>query len=258
MTITQQETSNSQTSNSPIEPLVAGAIRRAWPMASPKTIGDLTRAASVVRSSSAPLIAEDEQPSRVGLVVTGTVVFTWSAPDGRTIFAGFYGPGQVMGLATLAGATATTGTDPLTPVTALIWDSQRFREIADADIALLGNLLDRVIFACHTLNHQIKLRTFTTARSRLAGLLIRYERLFFAKGRSLVPRSQLGALAGVTARMVSTIVRDWEAAGIVTRVGSTDLILLDRDALAAAAAPLADFPEPDPTSPGAWSEADLT
>jgi CRP-like cAMP-binding protein len=258
MTVTERPTSHTQTPITTIEPLVADAIRRAWPMASQRTVDDLARSASVVRSSRAPLIAEDDRPARVGLVVTGTVVFTWSAPDGRTMFAGFYGPGQVMGLATLAGANVTTGTDPLTPVTALIWESRRFREIADADIALMGNLLDRAIFTGHALNHQIKLRTFTTARSRLAGLLIRYERLFCADGSTLVPRSQLGALAGVSARMVSTIVCDWEAAGIVSRVGSTGLMLLDRDALAGEAAPLADFPEPDPTWPGAWSEADLT
>jgi CRP-like cAMP-binding protein len=258
MTVTEQPTSQTQTPNTTIEPLVADAIRRAWPMASPTTIDDLTRSASLTRSTRAPLIAEDERPASIGLVVSGTVVFTWSAPDGRTMFAGFYGPGQVMGLATLAGATATTGTDPLTPVTALIWNSRRFRDIADADIGLMGNLLDRAIFTGHALNHQIKIRTFTTARSRLASLLIRYERLFFAEGSALVPRNQLGALAGVTARMVSTIVCDWETTGIVTRVGSTGLILLDRDALAAEAAPLRDFPGPDPTAPGAWSEADLT
>ena len=258
MTVIQQETWDNQTIGTPIEPLVADAIRRAWPMVSPKTIDDLTRSASVVRSSRAPLIAEDERPARIGLVVGGTVVFTWNAPDGRTMFAGFYGPGQVMGLGTLAGATATTGTDPLTPVTALIWDSRRFRDIADGDIALMGNLLDRAIFAGHALNHQIKLRTFTTARSRLASMLVRYDRLLFGAGSAGVPRSQLGALAGVTPRMVSTIVCDWEMAGIVSRVGSTGLVLLDRAALAAEAAPLADFPEPDPTWPGAWSEADLT
>jgi CRP-like cAMP-binding protein len=258
MTVTQQRTWNNEIPAAPIEPLVAEAIRRAWPMVSPKTTDDLIRTASVVRSSRAPLIAEDERPSRIGLVVSGTVVFTWSAPDGRTMFAGFYGPGQVMGLATLAGATATTGTDPLTAVTALTWDSRRFREIADADSALMGNLLDRAIFTGHALNHQIKLRTFTTARSRLARMIVRYERLFIAEGTALVPRTQLGALAGVTARMANRILHDWEAAGIVARVGLTGLVLLDRVALEAEAAPLADFPEPDPTGPGAWAESDLT
>jgi CRP-like cAMP-binding protein len=104
----------------------------------------------------------------------------------------------------------------------------------------------------------IKLRTFTTARSRLARMIVRYERLFISVGAPLVPRTQLGPLAGVTARMANKILHDWEAAGIVARVGLSGLVLLDRDALVAEAAPLADFPEPDPTGPGAWAESDLT
>ena len=228
------------------------AIRRAWPMAAPRTIEELVRAASSVRSRKAPLMEEDERPSRVGLVLTGTVVATWSAPDGRVLFAGIYGPGQVMGLTTLSGGAITVGINPLTPAAALTWDSRRFRSIADADPAMTGNLLDRAVFATQALNHLIRIRVFTTASSRLAGLLIKYERLCFSEGTPLVPRTQLGALAGVTVRRVSKILHDWEAAGIVARVGASGLVLLDREALAAEAAPLADFPPPDPTAPGAW------
>jgi CRP-like cAMP-binding protein len=240
------------------QPSTVEAIRRTWPMASPRTIDELVRAASVVRSNKAPILSEDERPSRVGLVLSGTVVATWSAPDGRVLFAGIYGPGQVVGLTTLSGGTITVGIDPLTPAVALTWDSRRFRSIADADPAMTGNLLDRAVFATHALNHLIKMRVFATASSRLAGLLIRYERLCFSEGRPLVPRSQLGALAGVTTRRVSRILHDWETAGIVARVGPSGLVLLDRDALAAEAAPLADFPPPDPTAPGAWVEPEVS
>ena len=237
-----------------IQPSSVEAIREAWPMASPGTIDGLARAASVTRSIKASLMSEDERPSRVALVLSGTVVATRNSPDGRTLFAGIYGAGQFLGLATLAGGTMTVGIDALTPVALLTWDSQRFRTIADADPAMTANLLDRAIFATQALNHQIKVRSFTNARSRLAGLLIKYEGLCFSEATPLVPRGQLGALASVTTRMVSRILRAWEAARIIARVGSTGLILLDRDALAAEAAPLADFPAPDPSAPGAWVE----
>jgi CRP/FNR family transcriptional regulator len=237
-----------------IQPSSVDAIRRAWPMASPGTIDELARAASVIRSRKTSLMSEDERPSRVALVLSGTVAATRSAPDGRTLFAGIYGAGQFMGLATLAGATMTVGIDALTPVALLAWDSRRFRSIADADPAMTANLLDRAIFATQALNHQIKVRSFTNARSRLAGLLIRYEGLCFSEGTPLIPRGQLGALAGVTKRMASRILRDWDTAGIVARIGSSGLVLLDRVALAAEAAPLADFPAPDPAAPGAWVE----
>ena len=237
-----------------IQPSSVEAIRRAWPMASPGTIDELARAASVIRSIKASLMSEGERPSRVGLVLSGTVAATWNAPDGRMLFAGIYGTGQFMGLATLAGATMTVGIHALAPVVLLTWDSQRFRSIADADPAMTANLLDRAVFATQALNHQIKVRSFTSARSRLAGLLIKYEGLCFSERTPLVPRGQLDALASVTTRMVRRILRDWEAARIVARVGSSGLVLLDRDALVAEAAPLADFPAPDPAAPGAWVE----
>jgi hypothetical protein len=78
--------------------------------------------------------------------------------------------------------------------------------------------------------------------------LLQYEAFCFSTDAPLVARGQLAALAGVTPQMVSRILRKWEAAGIVRRVGASGLELLDRAALEAAAAPLADFPAPYPTS----------
>jgi Crp-like helix-turn-helix protein len=57
-------------------------------------------------------------------------------------------------------------------------------------------------------------------------------------------RWQLSALAGVTPRMVSTILRSWESAGIVRRLGKSGLEILDRRALEAEAPSVADFPAP--------------
>ncbi len=54
--------------------------------------------------------------------------------------------------------------------------------------------------------------------------------------------------------LVSKILRDWEVAGTVKRVGAASLVLLDREAFAQEASPLADFPAPEPTEPGSRSE----
>jgi CRP-like cAMP-binding protein len=142
----------------------------------------------------------------------------------------------------------------VTAVTLLSWDSRQFRRIAAADPALMDNLLDRAVFAVHLLTHLGKVRAFTTARSRLAGLLIRYEPLCFSNDTPQIPRTQFGALTGVTPRMVNRILRTWEVAGTIKRVGASGLVLLDRGALVAEAAPLADFPAPDPTARGFRSE----
>jgi CRP-like cAMP-binding protein len=234
--------------NKRADSVASEAIRRAWPMASTETVAKLVRASSFVEKASGTLMAEGERPSRVSLVLSGTVVGTWNAPDGRIAYVGFFGAPQFIGLTTLSGGPIATGIDALTQVTMLAWPSHEFRAIADADPALSLDLLELSIYGNQLLNHLIKLRTFTTAASRLAGLLLRYEAFCFSRDAPLVGRGNLSALAGVTPQMVSRILRKWEAAGIVRRVGASGLELLDRVALEAEAAPLEDFPAPDPTS----------
>jgi CRP-like cAMP-binding protein len=224
-------------------------------MANDETIGALVRASTTVRRAAGPLISESD--TRVALMLRGTVVASWCAADGRNVFIGLYGSGQVMGLATPSGGSMTARIDALTEVAVVTWRSEVFRRIAASDPSMIADLLDRSIYSIRALNHLLLLRSFTSARSRLAGLLLRYAPFCFATESPLVPRRQLGALAGVTPRMVSTILRDWEAAGIVHRAGTDGLVLDDPAGLAAEAAPLDEFPRPDRTSPGAWLDPAL-
>ena len=217
-------------------------------MASANTVARLARASSIVEKASGTIIAEGEDPARVGVVLSGTVTATWSAPDGRVVHIGLYGPGQFIGMATLTGAPTATGIDALTRAAILVWPSHVFRAIADADKALSLDLLDHLVFGAGLLITLIRQRMFTPAASRLAGLLLRYEAFFFSRDAPRVPRSQLSAMAGVSPQMVSRIFRRWEAASIVRRVRASGLELLDRDALEAEAAPLDDFPPPVPGS----------
>jgi CRP-like cAMP-binding protein len=217
-------------------------------MASTETVAQLVQLSSIVEKADGTLIAEAERPSRVGIVLSGTIVATWSAPDGRIVYVGLFGAGQFIGLSALRGGPNATGIDALTKVTVLAWPSHEFRAITDSDPAMSLDLLDLSNYAIQVLNHLIKLRTFTTAASRLAGLLLQYEAFCFSGEAPLIGRGQLSALAGVTPQMVNRILRKWEAAAIVRRVGASGLELLDRSALEAEAAPLQDFPAPAPTS----------
>jgi len=219
-------------------------------MASEDTVVELVRACSVVERANGSIMAVGERPSRVALILSGTIVSTWSAPDGRIVYVGLFGPGQLLGVTTLTGGAIVSGIDALTTVTMLAWPSREFRAIVNSYPALALDLLDRCVYAIQLVNHLVQLRTFTTAASRLAGLLLQYEEFVFSTDAPLVARGQLSALAGVTPQMVSRILRRWEASGILRRVAPSGLELLDRNALAAEAAPLDAFPAPDGTSPG--------
>ena len=160
---------------------------------------------------------------------------TW--PMARTNYVGLYGPGQFIGLAALADGQLA------------------FKQIAAADTPMLIDLLHRAIFVIHVLNYLIKVQTFTSARSRLAALLLLYEPICCGRD-PLVPRGQLSAMAGVSSRMVSKILREWESAGIIRRFGRAGLDIGDRIALEAESAPLAAFPPPRITIPGTATEPD--
>jgi CRP-like cAMP-binding protein len=219
-------------------------------MASPDTVARLVRAGSFVEDARGTILEQAERPSRVALVLSGTFVGTWTAPDGRVADGGIVqaemsGPGQFLGVTTLRGAPIISGIDAVTPVTMLTWPSDAFRTITDSDLEVTRELLERSIYSIEVLNHLMQLRTFTTSTARLAGVLVRYEALCFGDAPPMA-RAQLSDLASVTPQMVSRILRKWEAAAIVRRVGPTGLELLDRVALEAEAAPLADFPVPNP------------
>jgi CRP-like cAMP-binding protein len=231
--------------------VAAEAIRQTWPMASTETVARLVHLSSVVEQAGGTLMAAGERPARMALVLSGTVVATWSAPDGRIVYVGLFGPGQLFGLTTLTGGSIASGIDALTKVTVLAWPSREFRAITDRDLAVSLDLLDRGVFAIQLVNHLAQVRTFTTVASRLAGLLLQYEDFTFSTDAPLVGRGHLSTLAGVSPQMVSRILRKWEAAGIIRRIGMSGLELLDRTALKAEAAPLEDFPAPDPTGRGA-------
>jgi CRP-like cAMP-binding protein len=229
--------------------LAAKGVGRTWANATPESIARLVETSTLVERATGTLLEQGERPSRVALVLDGTYVGTWLAPDGRVanggiVHARFSQPGQFVGVATLAGAPIISGVDAVTPVTMLTWPSETFRAIAASDPALTLALLDRSIFAIHLLNHLMQLRTFTSAANRLAGVLVRNEAFGFGDAPPL-GRGQLAALAGVTPRMVSSILRRWEAARIVRRVGASGLELVDRAALVAEAAALEDFPPPE-------------
>ena len=224
-----------------------------WPAASSATVRELVRTSSVVEQAHGPLLVHGERPSRVVLVLSGTFVGTWTAPDGRVANGSIVrvdpdGPGRFVGVSTLSGAPIISGIDALTPVKMLVWPSDRFRAVAEKDLAVSLDLLDRTIDGIHALNRLMQLRTFTTAAGRLAAVLLQYEAVCFGE-RPTVPRGQLSALAGVTPQMVGRIIRRWESEGILRRIGSTGLELLDRSGLEANAPPATEFPPSLSNSP---------
>ena len=217
------------------------------------TLEQLFQASSIVEDAEGALLRQGERPSRVALVLNGAFVGTWVSSDGR-IAEGriaevkWSAPGIFVGVSTLAGAPIISGIHALSPVTMVVWQSDDFRRITQADLGVTLDILDRCIDGIQHVSHLMQLRTFTTGASRLAAAVLRYED-YCTGDESLVKRWQLSALAGVTPRMGSSILRTWEANKIVRRLGRSGLELLDRAALEIQAAPATGYPAPPPPAP---------
>lgn len=206
------------------------AIRAAFPRATDESIRAL--AASAVPFALEPRTTRlpGGRPT-ISLIVSGQVAVSQTTADGRVALLGLYGPGTLVGLTTFSGGADILGMDVVIATTGVQWLSERVRQVAEADCAMLQDVLEQLVHRVRLTLGLLEQQTFGTARARLAAFTIRHEDLVFSSGVPTVGRTQLAAMVGVSREMISRILRDWERTSIVGRVGRHGLVLLDRERL---------------------------
>ena len=206
------------------------AIRAAFPRATDDSIRAL--AASAVPFALEPRTTRlpASRPT-ISLIVSGKVAVSQAAADGRVALLGLYGPGTLVGLPTFSGGADILGMDVVLATTGVQWPSERVREVAEADCAMLQDVLEQLVHRVRLTLGLLEQQTFGTARARLAAFTVRHEDVVFSSGVPTVGRTQLAAMVGVSREMISRILRDWERTSIVGRIGRHGLVLLDRERL---------------------------
>jgi CRP-like cAMP-binding protein len=216
--------------------LVAESLRTVFPRATSESIRRLL-AIHTLRAFG-PGFLDDTRSSgpEILLVLEGHLAVVQRIADGREAILGVYGPGGIAGLAMIDGVQQTAAFEALDDVVVAVWSSASVRDIAKADLGMLLDIVDLLVARVRGAMFLLERQTFTTASMRLASALLRNEALAFATARPRFVRSQLAALAGVSREMTGRIMRRWERAGIVRRVGPTGLVLVNRSRLEAEAA----------------------
>lgn len=191
-----------------------------------------SRAGLAARARIAPfarghrIVPVDGEP-RLVLLLDG-YAGTWrSDPDGRSQLVALNGPGELAALGSLSPRREPTEIAGLTPGQAGTWDPDEVRAIGRADAGLAVDLLDLALRAGDRLMTRLEHIGFDSVSRRLARLLWQRRELLFDPRRPLLSRPQLAELAGATREMVDRVIRDLESRGIVERVGTTGLVLLD-------------------------------
>jgi CRP-like cAMP-binding protein len=109
----------------------------------------------------------------------------------------------------------------------LVWD------LAQQDRGLALRLLDLSRGVVERLLSRLEALTFSSARERLAVVLLAYEPLF-ASSTPIVQRPVLAGLVGVSREMTGRLLRGFERDGLIRRAGS-EIAILDPDGLHAVA-----------------------
>jgi CRP-like cAMP-binding protein len=207
------------------------------PRAAERTRSRLAAAAATREARPGVIFRAGEAVDLCVLVLAGHAAMTMTSRDGRTALIRVVGAGEFVGLPNPLGLEA------LDEVSLAVWPSVQFAEASGDDPAVWRDLVNVVAGRERDAVALLGLVTFETARARLALFLLRYEHLAFASERPPLSRSKLAGLAGVSAQMARRILRAWEDAGIMRRVGKGGLVLVDRGALGAQAAAMTDYGE---------------
>ena len=224
----------------PLEPIpgwpVAESLRSVFPRSTSESIGRLLEIHTL--RALGPGYLDDTRSSgpEILLVLDGHLAVVQRIADGREAILGVYGPGGIAGLAMIDGVQQTAVFEALDDVVLAVWSATLVRDIAKADLGMLLDIVDLLVARVRGAMFLLERQTFTTASMRLASALLRNEALAFATARPRFVRSQLASLAGVSREMTGRIMRRWERAGIVRRVGPTGLVLVNRSRLEAEAA----------------------
>lgn len=182
------------------------------------------------------LISQDDQRSDFAAVLlSGSLKVGMVSPNGREIILNYCEAGEVVGeIAMLDNGPRTASVIAAEPSTVLVVPTPTFQAVALTCPASMLGLLRALAKIIRQLNMVVESdRTFSMA-PRLARALLRLldpDKPGDGKLRHNPTQSDLGAFAGLARENVSRLLSDWEAKGVVERVGK-EMYVRDHEYLA--------------------------
>lgn len=169
------------------------------------------------------------------VVVEGHVMYRRVVETGQVRAAMIVSEGHLGGLRSISDPDA----DALYELVALTdgvwatWDPRSLRELALQDSGLAVGLLDVAAEFSLVLDVRLDEQAFSTARQRMASILLRYGASIFDTPRPVAQRSDLAAMIGASRVMMYRTLRSLEAEGLVIRERSGGIKVVDEQGLSA-------------------------
>ncbi len=181
-------------------------------------------------------------PSRDGsgpaLVVSGSLRYFLSAPDGRQLTIRYLMPGDLVGTLVREQSSVSTHIELLEPSVLLHFDEEHMRSLAARRPQLAEAMLDEVVDRLRLSYRALASRAFMSVRARVARDLLERAKMHgpLRAGVHLdVTQQSLADATGSVREVVSRALRDLRLHGVVA--GSGDgVTVLDPEGLSRAAA----------------------
>jgi CRP-like cAMP-binding protein len=209
-------------------------IDAAFPHSRPDSRSTLAATASVGHYEVGQTIRGQEDVSSVVLAVEGRVAVRRVTVDGRQLIVAIVKGGGLASVLPMADRPAPAEAVAITPSVAATWHATLIRSLSLADAGLAIDILDQVLVAYEGVIGRLDGMLRQNAVRRLARVLHVHADLFFGD-RPVLARAYLPDLVGTSREMTGRVLRLLESQGIVARVGSDGLRLLDPARLATAA-----------------------
>lgn len=191
-------------------------------------------------ADGATILLEGDPADRLFNIVQGTVKIYRLLPDGRRQITGFLMPGDFLGLA-LATRNPYSA-EAIGPVTLCRFDRRRFEHLVDDHPQLERRLLTDATAELSAAHEQMLLLGRKTAREKVASFLVTLHARVARRGgvpdRLSLPmsRTDIGDYLGLTIETVSRVFSLLRREGVLALHGASEVEILDRAALDAAAA----------------------
>jgi CRP-like cAMP-binding protein len=209
-------------------------VARLLPTADERTVRHLERAARRQAFGRRDVLHARGLQLPPFVVLDGHVMYRRVVETGDVRAALIAGPGWFGGLRSISDpdADALYELVALTDGTWATWDPRLLRELALRDGGLAVGLLDLAAEFAVVLNARLDERSFSSARQRMAAILLRYGKAIFATSHPVAQRADLAALIGTSRVMMYRTLGGLEADGLVEREKGGGIRVLDEEGLA--------------------------
>jgi CRP-like cAMP-binding protein len=209
-------------------------LRATLPQAGDRTIGRLAAAARIRQMAPGDCLFDQGESLALTMILNGHGALRRTMVDGRHYIVAIAKPGQLLGVGSATDSPSPVCLAALTPGVVATWPGGVLRPLIGQDAGLALDIIEIVVERAFRTTERLDEYLYDDARKRILRVLAEHRELFFGDP-PLVSRTVISSVVGVSREMTSRVIRSLEREGLVARVGSGGLRLLEPSCLDRAA-----------------------